>query len=101
MSSRARVLLALAIAGALIRIEAAREISGTPLSQMDRWAQTDMHYFDAWARQIAAGDWTSAQVPMPMHRWHREIAGRYLGAQPDVQASLREAADPEAALWAR
>ena len=101
MSSRARVLVALAIAGALIRIEATREISGTPLSQMDRWAQTDMHYFDAWARQIAAGDWTSAQVPMPMHRWHREIAGRYLGAHPDVNASLREAVDPEAALWAR
>jgi hypothetical protein len=100
MSRRTWALAALFAAAAVIRLVAALEVNRTPLSRLDRWAQTDMHYFDGWARQIAAGDWTSAEVPMPMHRWHREIAGGYLGTHPEVQAALREAADAEATLWA-
>jgi len=100
MSRRTWALAALLATAAVIRIVAASEVDRTSLRRLDHWAQTDMHYFDAWARQIAAGDWASAQVPMPMHRWHREIAGRYLATHPGVQASLHEAADPEAALWA-
>src|SRR5688572_30281098 len=37
------------------------------------WAHdTDMNFYDAWARGIVAGDWLAA--PRPNHPWHREIA---------------------------
>jgi len=98
----------LIVASVAIRAAYFRQLDHSPLIQMHRWSQTDMHYYDGWARQIAAGDWASAQVRIPMHRWHREIAEAYLGAHPDVRAALeREAKDapegPDAQerLWAQ
>jgi dolichyl-phosphate-mannose-protein mannosyltransferase len=84
----------LIVASVAIRAAYFRQLDHSPLIQMYRWSQTDMHYYDGWARQIAAGDWASAQVRIPMHRWHREIAEAYLGMHPDVRAVLeREAKD--------
>ena len=68
-----------------------------------------MHYYDAWGRQIAGGDWLSRSVGVPMHGWHHRVAERYFAAHPDVRAGLIErakaqggdAADPDALLWSR
>lgn len=35
-------------------------------------ADTDMHFYDAWARLIAGGDLLAA--PRPYHPWHHEVA---------------------------
>jgi 4-amino-4-deoxy-L-arabinose transferase-like glycosyltransferase len=101
--------LAFLIAAAVgVRLTCFFQLNGTPIAEMQRWAQTDMHYYDAWARQIAGGDWLSATVRVPMHRWHREVAKEYLATHPDASAAPPNAGaggtsdrDPEALLWAR
>ena len=40
-----------------LRVVVFLQLDSTPFIHMERWAQTDMHYYDGWARQIAAGDW--------------------------------------------
>jgi 4-amino-4-deoxy-L-arabinose transferase-like glycosyltransferase len=93
------VLVAASIA---LRVIYYGQVNGTPFLHMERWAQTDMHYYDGWARQIAAGDWLSSSVPMPMHRWHHEVAQAYFAQHADVRAGLeRESRDPDAAIWAQ
>jgi 4-amino-4-deoxy-L-arabinose transferase-like glycosyltransferase len=98
---RPRTIVAVVIAASvLIRVAVFRQIDRTPLVRMDRWSQTDMHAFDAWARQIAAGDSLSSTVAVPMHRWHREIADRYLAAH-SAEAGALAGTDAGAAMWAR
>jgi hypothetical protein len=106
---RSAILLALLIvASVAIRAAYFRQLDHSPLIQMHRSSQTDMHYYDGWARQIAAGDWRSSLVRIPMHRWHREVAAAYLGAHPDVRATLEreakeatEGPDAQERLWAQ
>lgn len=78
------------------------QLDATPFVHLERWAQTDMHYYDGWARQIAAGDWLSRTVPMPMHRWHHDVAQAYFAKHPDVRAGFGgEDGNADAAIWAR
>jgi Dolichyl-phosphate-mannose-protein mannosyltransferase len=92
----------LVAASIALRAASLLQLETTPFLHMERWAQTDMHYYDDWARRIAAGDWWSWTVPMPMHRWHREVAQLYFAEHPDVRAQLaRDGADPEEAIWSR
>jgi 4-amino-4-deoxy-L-arabinose transferase-like glycosyltransferase len=91
-----------------VRVVYFRQLERSPFLNLHRWAQTDMHYYDRWARQIASGDGLTRVVPMPMHRWHREIAAKYLAEHPDLCAALEcEAAqaadgrDGQERLWAR
>lgn len=60
-----------------------------------------MHYFDAWGRQIAAGDWLSKSVAVPMHGWHVNLATEHLNRHPDqlalLQAQAADDPDPDRA----
>ena len=49
---------------------------------MHEWDQTDMGYYDAWARRICAGDWLSADIPLPFHAWHKEVAKQCFRQDP-------------------
>ena len=100
------VLAAIVLLSIVFRIALFIELNRTPLVDLDRWSETDMHYYDSWARQIAAGDRLSRNVPLPLHAWHVEIADTFLTqhpetSQPDVDAARREQIAPEAHLWAR
>jgi hypothetical protein len=99
------VVIAVSIAARLMYF---RQLNPTPFVELHRWRQTDMNYYDRWARQIAAGDWRSASVNVPMHRWHRDVAERYFAEHPGQRAELERTAaqagspaDPEAAIWAQ
>lgn len=91
----------LLICAAALRIAAFRQLDRTPLLRMDRWAQSDMHYFEAWGREISRGDWRAAAVPIPMHRWHHEVAQRYLSDHPDAAVRLSGGADSDETIWKR
>jgi 4-amino-4-deoxy-L-arabinose transferase-like glycosyltransferase len=92
----------LVAASIAVRLAAFLQLDATPFLHMERWAQTDMHYYDGWARRIAAGDWLSAAVPLPMHRWHHEVAQAYFTQHPDVRAAIaREGHDPDTTIWSR
>ena len=94
------------VASAAFRIVYFTQLAQTPFLRLDRWAQTDMHYYDAWARHISAGDWQSASVPLPMHRWHHEIAQQYFLEHPDARAAAQQRTgqrggtpDADEAIW--
>ena len=77
-----------------------------PIAAFQNWAETDMHYFDDWGRDLASGDLLSRQISIPMHRWQRDVAATYLTTHPDEQRALSAAArgaptDLESLLWAR
>ena len=105
---RTAVLGALIAASILIRLVYFLQLNATPFIGMHQWRQTDMHFYDGWARQIAAGDWASRAVGVPMHRWHHDVAEYYLARHPDVKPALagdaaraRSAMDPDEVLWSR
>jgi 4-amino-4-deoxy-L-arabinose transferase-like glycosyltransferase len=58
------------------------------LLALNRWDQSDMAFFDRWARVIAAGDWLTDRPLHPQHGWHREIARLYFEAHPEDPAAL-------------
>ena len=78
-----------------IHLVAFVQLLNTPFGRLDRWRQTDMHYYSDWSEQIASGDWLSRNLPLPAHRWHHEVADRARQLDP----SLRTATDDE--LWRR
>src|SRR5262249_54450714 len=89
-----------------VRVTALVELSATPLARLEQWRESDMHVYDEWARTIAAGDWLSATVRVPMHSWHRGVAHQYFEDHPEVRATVeRDAAsqgrEPAELLWAR
>ncbi|HYT77100.1 MAG TPA: glycosyltransferase family 39 protein [Vicinamibacterales bacterium] len=90
----------------LIRVLYFMQLNATPLMETQHWAQSDMHYYDAWAKRIAAGDWLSKSTSVPMHRWHDEIAQLYLTSHPDTKQGLEQEArttgvEAKALLWSR
>ena len=60
-----------------------RQIQKGPLFWQHRWNQTDMSYYDAWARQLVAGDWLSRRVDPPLHFWHQKVAVDYFHQHPE------------------
>ena len=102
---RTVVVVAVALAAALIRAACLVELNGGPLLAQNQWAESDMAFFDRWARDIARGDWSSDRLLHPSHSWYRELATAYFAAHPDAaQALARDpatAADPARALWDR
>ena len=103
------VLLILVAASICVRSTYFLQLNSGPGIELHRWDQTDMHYYDAWGRQIARGDWLSRSVGVPMHGWHHRVAERYFAGHPDMRAALIGRAtaqggattDPDALLWSR
>jgi 4-amino-4-deoxy-L-arabinose transferase-like glycosyltransferase len=73
LARRSALLLILALAAA-IRLVGWAQLEGGPLLQMQRWTESDMHFYDGWARQIAAGDWLTDARTRPWHSGHRAVA---------------------------
>ena len=86
------VLLILVVAAASVRLIYFRQLDSGPSIELHRWDQVDMHYYDAWGRQIAQGDWLSRSVGVPMQEWHHRVAAEYFAGHPDVKAALIEQA---------
>lgn len=72
---RRRLGLALTLAlAAGIRLITWQQIDETPIWYLQRWTQSDMSFYDGWARAILAGDVWSASPPRPYHGWHEAVA---------------------------
>ncbi len=96
----ARVLALLFVLALCVRVAALVEISNSPCAVQHRWVDTDMHFFDEWARKIASGDVLSATVGHPFLDWHARIAQRYFDEQPELRMRLAAGVeDPARALW--
>ena len=99
-----RVLLALVLLAIAVRAVCFVQMQQTVFLQLHKVDQTDMHYYDSWARQIAAGDWLSRSVRVPMHSWHQLIARAHLQEHPHAAGTPVVVAGPHAddaeRLWA-
>ncbi len=73
--SSALLSLALVVAVAVgVRVAQHVVLRGGPLLYLHHWTESDMHYFQAWARGIAAGDLLSRESGKPAHSWHDNFA---------------------------
>lgn len=94
-------------AAALLRLFYFVQIrAAPPIAAFQNWTEADMHYFDAWGRDIASGDLLSRHISIPMDRWQRDVAATYLTNHPDAQWALATDArgtplDLESELWGR
>jgi 4-amino-4-deoxy-L-arabinose transferase-like glycosyltransferase len=97
-------ILALSIA---VRLGYYVELSHGPCLWLYRWDQSDDHFFDRWAKDIAAGDWLTNKELHPVMDWNTEMARMYFGRHPDrVQQFLpggspKDEAALSTALWNR
>src|SRR5687768_12926808 len=67
-----------------------------------KWVNSDMNFFDVWAKDIAAGDWLGKDALHPYHNWHDDLAREYFQQFPDVAAQYGySAADSLAAQNAK
>ena len=103
--SRAWLLVVIGLSVAVRLVYFAQAGEG-PLRAMNGWDQSDMAFFDRWARVIAEGDWLTDRALHPQHNWHHEIARRYFEAHPEAAAALAagRGLSPEEAsaeLWDR
>src|SRR5262249_9649143 len=97
---RSAGLIALVAASAVVRLLYCVELNRGPCIWQHRWADTDMNFFDAWARIIVAGDWLTDR---PLHArggWNDVVAHAYLAAHPEELGTDGEEA-AAAALWDR
>ncbi len=96
---RNRILIAVLAAAALIRLVYFLQLASGPCVWQHRWDQSDMNFFDLWARGIADGDWLSDQALHPMHRWQREVAEAYLRADPEPEWLGKNTGDQPRDVW--
>jgi 4-amino-4-deoxy-L-arabinose transferase-like glycosyltransferase len=50
------------------------QVDDTAFPYFHAWAQSDMSFNDAWARDIVSGNVLGVPAPRPRHRWHGEVA---------------------------
>ena len=74
-------LLALAVATRAVYF---REIAASPLVDLHRWQESDMYFFDQWARHLAAGDWLQRVSLHPLLDWHRSLVEHWLALHPEA-----------------
>jgi hypothetical protein len=102
---RPLVVAAVALAAALVRTAYLVELNGGPLLAQHVWTESDMWFFDRWARDIVAGDWLTDRALHPDHSWYRDLAARHFATHPEATQALARApagaADPARALWNR
>jgi hypothetical protein len=83
---------------AVVRIASHVQVRDGSIPWLHRWAQSDMAFNDAWARDIAGGNVFGVPAPRPYHRWHGEVAAeahRLLGVREPFDESWARA------LWNR
>lgn len=99
-SRRAYVIAAIVFLSLALRAVYFFELNAGPCIWQHRWDQTDMHYFDMWARQIVAGDWLSEHVRPPQFAWQIEVAEAYYHIHPEALQEARQAGeDPVRHIW--
>jgi 4-amino-4-deoxy-L-arabinose transferase-like glycosyltransferase len=105
---RRLVLAVLVGAALLLRLGCFLELNQGPCLWQHLWEETDMNFFDTWARDLAGGDWLTNKSLHPHHLWHQQIAEAYFRLHPEAFSALDGAtladgapADAARVLWDR
>ncbi|MBK9338458.1 MAG: glycosyltransferase family 39 protein [Lewinellaceae bacterium] len=105
-TNRYKVVAGLAALWIVVRVVYFVSVAHSPLFQLYRWNESDSHFFDQWARTLAAGDWLNREPLHPYHGWHRSMAEHHFKQHPEDLSRLLAANPnrdtsfiPGKALW--
>jgi 4-amino-4-deoxy-L-arabinose transferase-like glycosyltransferase len=103
---RAAVVAAIVAVSALFRVAYFVQLARGPCLWHHRWTESDMSFFDAWAKSIVAGDWLTDRSLHPVHEWTRALAEQHFRAEPQDAQQLEAEASPSGGsaverLWDR
>jgi 4-amino-4-deoxy-L-arabinose transferase-like glycosyltransferase len=100
------VLVVILLFSVMLRCGYFVELNQSPCIRQHLWSQSDMNFFDLWAKDIATGDWLTDKALHPYHYWHQLVAIRYFRLNPEAAKSLAQKinssgsdADPGRVLW--
>jgi len=100
---RGPLLFGLAAAAILVRLAFVLQMANGPGFHQHRWSESDMAFFQSWARIIVEGDRLTDRALHPYHPWHERVAQRYFRSHPGERERWNaEAGDPGSAgrvLW--
>ena len=57
--------------------------NNSPITSFYKWPNSDMSFFDYWAKKVAAGDWWGNEALHPYHDWHDDLADEYFNQFPE------------------
>jgi hypothetical protein len=69
-----RILVVALALGALVRCVNILQVRDGPLPYFHAWTESDMQFYDRWARELAAGDWLTNTRMRPYHSGHAAVA---------------------------
>lgn len=69
----------------LIRFIYYKQATDTPITVFHNWDQSDMNFFDVWAKEIVKGDVLTNQSLHPQHGWYKDLADAYFIKYPDEE----------------
>lgn len=97
------VLLLVLLLGLALRIYNFHQIDNSPLATLHQWDQSDMSFFNTWAKGIYQGDWLTNANLHPYHNWHDIIATEALSSTPSHAAAGQGTPTPDEKLqlWNR
>jgi 4-amino-4-deoxy-L-arabinose transferase-like glycosyltransferase len=70
------VLVGIVALALVLRMIYAVQIRNSPIPELWRGSQTDMHFFVEWAKVIAGGDWLTDRALHPYFAWQKPIGSR-------------------------
>src|SRR5687767_6429444 len=74
---KAMVMSALVALSLLLSIIYYFQARNSAIMTVYKWVNSDMNFFDVWAKDIAAGDWLGRDALHPYHNWHDDLAREY------------------------
>ncbi len=85
---RRYVVGAIVAVSALVRLTYFAQLSDDACLYQHLWADSDMNFNDAWAKEIGAGDPLVDKPFHPLHDWYKNLARIYLSAHPEKSRDL-------------
>ncbi len=102
------IILGIILVSLLFRVIYYIQLNQTDLVNQHRWDETDMSFFDQWAKRIGQGDLLSDTAMHPIHHWTNEIANLHFEEHPEELQRYLETAGidtlsntPAKLLWDR
>jgi 4-amino-4-deoxy-L-arabinose transferase-like glycosyltransferase len=89
-----RVTAALLGAAVFVRLLLCLQLAAGPLPRLhDYVVGSDGHFFDAWGRRVAGGEWLQRAPLHPMTSWMKIVADNALAIDPHLPVTLGLASD--------
>lgn len=79
-NKRKWVIFAIILIAVVFRLIYFLQISSGPCLLVNDWQESDMYFFNSWAKQIVGGDVLTDKSLHPFHKWHKDIAAKYFNS---------------------